>query len=335
VAQPFDVSQRQPAGELFPIAERIGFTSSNGGHFSVSAGGVLAYMSGGAGARSQPVWFDRDGKQVGTAGEPARPGDVAISPDQKRVAVSRSDGSQADIWLLELERGTASRFTFSPQTDWRPVWSPDGGRIAYASIQEGIPAIYVKPSTGAGKEELLLKKENPVVPASWSPDGPFLAYVEFNPKTRFDVWILPMTGDRKPVPFLQSEFMEADPQFSPGPEGASRWIAYVSHETGREEVYVQPAPGSSTGVGAKWQVSTQGGDKPRWRRDGKELFYIAPDRKLMAVTIGAGPVFQASTPQPLFERRTSGFGLPYYMYDVAADGKRFLVNWRLGAKQWP
>jgi Tol biopolymer transport system component len=210
-----------------------------------------------------------------------------------------------------------------------PVWSPDGSRIVFDLPVNGL---YLKAASGAGKEELLLKSSGPTSPDDWSRDGRFLLYSAFDPKTGYDLWVLPdpgrAPGDRKPpTPVIQTQFNERQGQFSPD----SRWIAYVSDESGRPEVYVQPFPASSGG-GSKVKISGDGGDQPRWRRDGKELFYFSPGGKLMAVDVVAtSPVLQAGIPKllfqaPVFSGGASAMGMDVFRWDVAPDGKRFLIN---------
>src|SRR5207249_1138098 len=204
----------------------------------------------------------------------------------------------ADIWLIELARNTPSRFTFDPANESAPVWSPDGSRIVFASNRDGVANMYQRLSNGTGNDEVLLKSTDPTGPYDWSPDGRFILFGELSPKTNGDLWLLPLFGDQKPAPFIQTEFTETQGRFSPD----GRWVAYASNESGPYQVYVQSFPTS----GGKWQVSTGGGAQPLWRRDGKELFYLAPDRKLMAVEVsGAGPTFVPGAPKPLFEARFS------------------------------
>lgn len=225
----------------------------------------------------------------------------------------------------EQSKGISSRFTFDGAAESNPIWSPDGKRILfYFSIQieaAGRPDLFYKISSGAGKDELLLKSESPKLPMDWSSDGRFILYAVFDQKTRLDLWVLPTSGDRKPFPFLQTEFDEGPAQFSPD----VRWIAYSSTESGRREVYVQPFPAT----GAKWQVSTDGGSQPEWRRDGKELFYVADNQKLMSVEVKAGSTFEYGIPAPLFETR-SGALTNRNNFVASADGKRFLVNTVIG-----
>ncbi|HYW47626.1 MAG TPA: protein kinase, partial [Bryobacteraceae bacterium] len=325
MAQPLDTRRFELTSEPFPVGEQVGSVLALG-FFAVSANGVLAYRSGGLGGSSQLVWFDREGKSLGTVGSPATYSGVALSPDGKRVAVDLTDATgNQDVWVLDVARGNPTRFTFDPARDFLPVWSPDGTKLVFASdraVAAGNYDIYQKDSSGSANEQLLLKSGRP---QDWSADGRYLLYERFDPKTREDLWILPMfpPGDRKPMPYLQTPSNERQGHFSPD----GRWIAYASDESGpgQYHVYVQSFP---AGAG-KFQVSTgTGGGQPRWRRDGKELFYVAADGRLMAVEVKTAPRFEYGVPQALFNPRNPGGGSMsnYVGYDVAADGKRFLVN---------
>ena len=211
---------------------------------------------------------------------------------------------------MEIARGTLSRFTFDPANDGAPAWSPDGARIAFNSNRGGQFNLYQKLSSGAGGDEELLKSGELKSPLDWSQDGRFIAYLVQSAKTRADIWILPLDGDRQPFPFLQTPFNELGARFSPD----GRWVAYTSDETGVPEVYVQSFPAS----GGKWQISSGGGTAPKWSRDGKELFYTNGG-KLMSVEVKTGgSTFEAGTPTLLFESRGR-------TYDASADGQRFLV----------
>jgi Tol biopolymer transport system component len=242
--------------------------------------------------------------------------EVALSPDGRRVAVRRAVQGNSDIWLIDAMRST--RFTFDQNVEYWPLWSPDGSRIAFTRI----PDMYLKSARGAGSEELLLKPPAIASAFGWSFDGRYLLYGFTIPKTGADIWVLPTDGDRKPVIFLDSSFNERLGQFSPD----GRWVAYQSDESGRYEIYVRPFPGR----GGQWQVSANGGAAPRWRRDGRELYYVAPDGTLMGAPIAQrNATVEPAAPIPLFRPRmlwrgTSPVGVRW-QYDVAPDG-RFLVN---------
>jgi len=321
MAQRFDAARLKLSGEPFPVAEEVMQTGAgtSGGPFAVSENGVLAWRVGRQ-PQTQLLWFDRAGRHQ-KALAPGQFRDMVLSPDAKQVAVTEGDTTASDIWLLEVTpRGIRSRLTFHPAADAYAVWSPDGGRIAFGSRRERAVQLYWKAASGAGAEELLLKSDTVVVPTDWSRDGRYLVYTNLDPKTRNDLWVLPLLGDRKPQVFLQTEFDESHGQFSPD----GRFLAYQSNETGRHEIYVRPFPVAS---GGRWQVSSGGGYQPRWRRDGKELFYVRPDQKIMAVGVNAGTAFQSSAPQELFDSQIAGNMLTQsYRYSVTPDGQRFLVN---------
>ncbi len=322
VAQPFDADRLELSGEPRAIAEDIMHYGEIGptalGIFSISTNGVLCYQTGNR-ELSQLTWFDRSGKQLGQAGSPGLYNEPALSPDGQRLALNSDTRELGDIWILELARGTFTRFTFDPNTDRRAVWSPDGSRVVFTSNRSGRDHLYQRLATGSGGDELLLPDAG-VTADDWSPDGQFLLYEANRPGSYVDLWILPMTGDRKTFPFLQTPFDETHGQFSPD----GRWITYVSNESGQPEVYVQTFPPS----GGKWQVSIGGGDQPQWRRDGKEIFYLGPDRKVMVVSVTAGASFQSGTPAALFQTRVVPSNLTGARnnYAVARDGQRFLVN---------
>jgi serine/threonine protein kinase len=318
IAQPFDTKRLELAGEPAPVAEQVGNSSGVHGFFAASANGVLAYRTGGASAGAQLTWFDRQGKVLGTAGEPGFVQGPAISPDGKTVMVARRDLQNGlfDLWLQDLGRGTASRFTFHPVTIEAQVWSPDGGQVAFSSNHQGFPGIYQKAVSGVGREEILDKDPRLKIPRDWSRDGRYLIEEVFDPKSKRDVWVLPLFGDRKPFPYLQTEFNERDPKLSPN----GRWLAYTSDETKRSEVYVESFP-TATG---KWQVSTKGGGLPVWSRDGKELFFIGEDGMMTAAEVnGVGAKFEAGTPQPLFQTRLAN-NADSRLFDVSKEG-RFLI----------
>jgi len=322
MAQPFDANELKLTGEQVPIAEQVAYNPGlNRGAFSVSENGVLAFRTGG-GQIDQPLWFDRSGKQIGSLGEAGLYFNLGLSPpDEKQAAVDRTDPQTGtnDIWLFDLVRGgVSSRFTTNPGPDSYPLWSPDGSRIVFASNREGGWHLYLKLVSGGGNEEALLSSVEEKVPDDWSRDGQFIVYESFNPKTKFDLWLLPMSGERKPSLLLQTEFSERQAQFSPD----GKYIAYTSDKSGAPAVYVQTFPLS----GSEVRVSTGAGAQPRWRRDGRELFYIAADRKLMAVDVRPGATFEVSLPKPLFETRVLTVTDLGSHYVVSADGQRFLIN---------
>ncbi|MGD1069071.1 MAG: protein kinase [Bryobacteraceae bacterium] len=327
MAQPFDAGKLQTTGDVFPIAEQVDTQAQavHYGQFSASQNGVLAYTSGALGQSLQRLtWFDRSGKPLGTIGGPVDMSWPAISPDGKTVAFDRRDAQTGfyDIWLHDLARGTDSRFTFNSKNNAFPVWSPDGNYIAFYSNRDG-PAVYRKGTGGTGQDEVVDKDGFVKRPTCWSPDGRFLLEetVFATPKTSDDIWVAPMapgSSGGKPYPYLQTEFVEGSAKVSPN----GQWLAYRSTETKRAEVYVMTFPNP----GGKWQISTNGGNNPVWSRDGKELFFVSADNKMMAVDIRAsGNKLEAGVPRALFDARiepgNTGFGGGF---DVSKEGK-FLI----------
>jgi eukaryotic-like serine/threonine-protein kinase len=288
-----------------------------GALFWASDNGTLAFRGGGR-TSLQLTWLDRSGTVSSRAGDPAPYFDLALSPDGTRVASLHAD-AQFDIWLYEFARGVSTRLTFASSVEGYPLWSPDGNRLVFNSDRGGHFDLYQKNANGTSDDELLLKSDQDKFPTSWSRDGRFLLFTSFDPKTSRDIWVLPLDGDRKPVPFLRTEFDEREGSFSPD----GRWVAYTSRESGRFEVYVRPfsPPGAagSSSAGGKWQIS-KAGRAPLWRGDSKELFYVATDGKVMAIEVAANPAFQAGIPQPLFSLAPGSLN-PL----VTSDGKRFLI----------
>jgi Tol biopolymer transport system component/tRNA A-37 threonylcarbamoyl transferase component Bud32 len=331
-AQPFDTGKLRLTGEPVAVAEHVTTRGALGG-FSVSPSGLLVYLPGtGAGGKTQTVVFDRTGKIITRFGEPDRDRGAAFSPDGARAA-GRDDNENArgDIWLLDFARDVRTRFTFRHEPGSYPVWSPDGTRIAFsggAALAGGAPldTIYEKPASGAGAEKELYRKSGEALrPTSWSRDGRFLLY-RTTPiaTTRGDLWVLPLDGQRKPVLLLGTEANEGFGSFSPD----GHWVAYISDESGRSEVYVRPflAPGNaspSLGDG-KWQISKDGAAPawpPRWRGDARELIFQSVGGDVMAVDLEAtGGALRPGVPVRLFGE-TVGLGM-----DMTADGKRFLTN---------
>ncbi len=317
MAQPFDNRRLELKGQATPVAEQVGDNNEGGGHgaFSASANDVLVFWRGGTTPDRQLNWYDRQGKILGTAGEPADYQELALSPDGTRVALMKRSGQASDLWLLDLSRETSTRFTFGLQTgiDSHPVWSPDGSRIIFNSGND----LYQKPTSSVKDAELLLKSSAPQA-MGWSRDGRFLLYRIFDPKTDWDFWVLPLEGDKKPVPFLVTAFNQRNARFSPD----GHWVAYDSNESGDYEVYVRSfamnSAGTAVEAGGKWQISNGYGNQPCWRGDGRELYYRARDGQVMAVEIATNPEFRPGKPQRL------GF-LAGTEWDCTADGRRFLV----------
>jgi Tol biopolymer transport system component len=335
MAQSFDVGRLELVGEPVPVADRVGtvFLSAS---FSASANDVLAYRVRGGTTTTKLTWFDRTGKVLGRVRDSDAGSytytDVALSPDGSRVATTLYDpsvpGQSEAIWLLELARSVSARLTFDTSPDIAPVWSPDGRRIAFMGYRAGGLGLYQKAASGAEKEEVLLPPTNSFkLPNDWSRSGQFLLYNVQDPKSNADLWVLPLTADGHPsgapTPFANTKFDEQQGQFSPD----GHWIAYVSDESGRPEIHVQPFPVTSGG-GSKIQISRDGGNQPRWQRDGKELFYLSLDSKMMAVDVGSGTEFKAGVPKVLFQAPilNDDAALNSLHWDVSADGKRFLVD---------
>ena len=331
MAQPFDPEGRVLAGDAAPIAEQVGGNPEIG-NFSASAAGILAYRTANNGGTTQTTWYDRSGKSLGPITEVGTYISLAISPDGERVALQKNDSGNgtgaSDIWLREFARGTTDRLTFDPAVDWAPVWSPSGDRVVYASQRDGVENLYWKVSSNAGDDQPLLKSDAAKLPLSWSRDGRFLLYSVRSTKTRDDLWVLPMDGKEgakaEGKVFLETPAFESQGQFSPD----SHFIAYTSDATGASQIYVRPfsPDGNATG---QWMVSVGGGIMPRWSRDGKELFFISADSKLMSVPVNiTGGTFRPGAPQELFPVPiVGGAGINRgHRWDVAPDGKKFLFN---------
>jgi Tol biopolymer transport system component len=333
VARRLDLARGALTGEPVTLADGMPAydeSYTNRSAVSVAATGLVAYRSGEISLR-QLTWFDRSGTTRGTAGDLDRSGlsSPSVSPDGRRVAVSRTVEGNTDVWLLDGAR--MSRVTLDAASDRFPLWSPDGTRIVFASSRSGRFEIYQKLAGGAGVEERLVPSDQLAVAASWSPDGRFLLYINNDPQTNTDLWVLPMAKDRTSSVFLKTPFAERWGTFSPD----GRWVAYHSNESGQHEIYLRPfvPPGESSPAagtaGKQRQVSTGGGVYPVWRRDGREMYYLDPKGVMMAVPI----TVTATTLQPgaafvLFPTRILGGGVDRGLgpqYDVAPDG-RFLIN---------
>jgi Tol biopolymer transport system component len=312
MALAFDPRLRETSGEPVAIAESVAFSSTNGrAAYTVSDSGVLAFRTAGILATSQMVWTDRLGKTVASVGPPGDYVTPRLSPDESRLAVESHDlnTGTGDLWVFDLRRGTSTRYTTDGSHNNNPVWSPNSAAIVYASREGAVVNLHLKSTSGSEPAEALLPPGPNRVPTDWSLDGQHILYEENDAGTRFNLRVLRMPG-REPLPYLETPFNERDGHFSPD----GRWVAYVSDESGADEVYVRPFPLSS----GKWPISNRGGQMPRWRADGKELFYRAGNI-IMAAPVRTGPPFDVGRPQAVF---TGSFR----EYSVSRDGHQFLLN---------
>jgi eukaryotic-like serine/threonine-protein kinase len=324
MAQPFDAVRMELTGEPLAIADGVdSFATAFYGLFSVSETGTLVYRQG-TGPNDVLTWLDQHGTVTGTVGEPGDPNTPAVSPDGTRVAVSLGPAGAQHIWIVDAVRNTTTSFTFDPaNSDNYPVWSPDSKSIVFASTRTGQTKLYIKPADGSGQERLLT--DRPGVPMSWSNDGRFLLFMSFPPTGVGDIWVLPdprrAAAASTPVALLETPFIKWGARFSPD----GRWIAYLSNESGPFQIYVRPfaLDGKTSAAGAKWLVSKGAGSEPRWRSDGRQLFYgLLNSQDVMAVDIETSKGFHAGTPQLLFTAPAAFGGTAW---DVAPDGNRFLV----------
>jgi eukaryotic-like serine/threonine-protein kinase len=326
-AYPFDAARAMLMGDPIVVAQGVGTDDGSfSSAFSVSKSGVLAHRAN-AGSKRQLVWTDRTGKLAGRIGsvDDNAPANPELAPNGQRVAVTRVAQGNNDVWLIDLARGVPNRFTFDLAVDSGPIWSPDGNQVVFRSSRKGAYDLFMKPASGTADEQPLLVTSLGKAPLDWSRDGRFLLYSTSDPKTSTDLWALPLAGERKPFAVVQSSFDEIEGQFSPD----GRLLAYASNESGRYEIYIRTFPETS----GKWQVSTGGGAQPRWRKDGRELFYVSPDAHLMGAPMRfASNALEVGTPVALFPARlaTGGNVVPTgfiarAQYAVASDG-RFLMN---------
>ncbi len=322
MVQPFDAEGLTLSGDAFPVAESIANPQNYRlGDFSVSQEGTLVYQTGETGLTQVEV-RDSAGRQIGTVGESAAIDSLRLSPGGAILAEQVSDArsKNVDLWLVDLERGVRTRFTFEPGLEISPAWSPSGDRIAFSANPGGHLDLFVKNANGAGQAETLVESEVTKFINDWSPDGLELAVTALDPhsKTVADIWIIPLSGDHAPKPFLATPFNESNAVFSPN----GHWLAYQSDESGRMEIFVTPYPGP----GGKWQVSQNGGAEPEWRRDGGALYFRSPDNVISEVAVtDRGAAVEVGTPKDLFQVpaiANSGTGRTF---DVAPDGSRFFV----------
>ena len=330
VARPFNPSSGRFKGEAVVLNDDVQVDAVVWrGTFTASENGTLVYQPGSAGASLHLAWFDRSGKQAGTVSVPDDYRQIELSPDGRKVAVSMGEPLAA-LWVYDLTRNTRTRLTFGNENYSHPVWSPDGSQIAYTegggAANDAGQKILSKASNGTGQEKLLLSLDPTTgmqqALCDWSPDGRYLMFRAGTSGTGdgFDLWILPLFGDRKPFPYITGAGDQLYAQFSPD----GRWVAYTSNETGRYEVYVAPFPGT----GAKWQVPQNGGTMPRWRHDGAELFFqgFSSGQFLVAQVNERGPNFEVGGIQDLFSINNMSPSIASDQYDVSPDGKRLVIT---------
>jgi hypothetical protein len=320
VAQPFDVSTLRLSGSPVQVAEEPAFNPiTNQGLFSASSDGVLAFQHAASG--SQMLWFDRQGRRLEAAGPPGNYNTLCLTSDETRIVYVQAEPASGsiDIWALERGGAAPSRLTFEPSIDFYPVCAPSGPEVVFASLRDGPPNLYRQNITAPGSETAVLRSFLPKIATDWSRDGKLLVYSVMNARTNWDVEVMPIAGGPSTA-VVATPAEERNARLS----ADGRWIAYTSNESGSFEVYVQPFPPT----GAKWQVSKDGGHQPQWRRDGRELFYMAADRKLIGVAVQTGATFVPGAARALVETRITSWERSDHgsQYAVTADGERFLVN---------
>ena len=319
MAQPFELRRMALSGEPLTVAADVQFMPEvDRAVFAVSNSGALMVQGASRAPLSQLLLLDRNGKQLATVGQPAMYGNVALAPDGRRIAfdITDLDTMNINLWTMDLSQQTAKRLTFDPSLNGTPVWSPDGRQLLFGSNRGLAFELYLKNSDGSGQEKLLFHVQGTTTnpPTDWSRDGKYMLF-----ERETELWYLALPeGQDKPL--VQIKAVVANGQFSPD----GRWVAYASNETGKWEVYVTSFPEPR----GKWQVSAGGGREPRWRGDGRELFYLSPEGKMMAVQVNAGATFDAGTPVALFQARPHKqvAALDIFTYDVSRDGQRFLIN---------
>ncbi len=323
LAQPFDPVTLRLAHQAMPIAQSLAIPqfNRNWAWFSASPNGTVAYVTATGSDEAQLVWVDRRGAKLAAVGRPSRYGQLALSPDERQVAVEIADEKgQNDLWILDVARGVSSRVTTDPAGEFDPLWSPDGRSLVFGSDRAGDKKLFRRSLQGNEPEVLFLDSVKEVYPEGWAPDGKTLIYLgedQRTPRFKKSAWALSSEPGAKPELLLRNGFDIDEPQVSPD----GRWLAYESDDSGQWEVYVQPF----RKAGARVPVSVEGGGQPKWRRDGRELFYLSADSRVMSVAIKSeAPTLEVGLPVALFE--TASFRPGYDDYAVAGDGQRFLVK---------
>jgi hypothetical protein len=318
LAKRFDLKRSAVTGEPTMILTDIQYLPQvKRALFAVSSNGLLVAQTGSGVALSQPVWFDRKGTELGALGKPDVYGNVFLAPDGRLVALDKTDmaiQNNIDVWVYELEGDKAKRLTFGPGLNMVPIWSPDASQFVFTANQQVTQDLFMKNSDGTQEEKLVVHADVDVIPNDWSRGGKYILY-----SRGADLWFVTFP-DLKSNLLLKAVSVIRNGQFSPD----GKWVAYASNETGKWEIYVTSFPDAR----GKWEVSTGGGEQPRWREDGKELFYLSSDRKMMAVPVTTGAKFDPGTPITLFQAtpRQPVTNADLFVYDVSQDGQRFLIN---------
>jgi Tol biopolymer transport system component len=325
-AQQFDRKKLELSGEAVPLLNDVQFFPRiSQAVYSASSAGVLVAQRNGDSGASQVLWFDRKGQQTGIALTPGIYGNIMLSPNGRVLASDTTDpaSQNTDVWTYDLENHSAKRLTFDPALDSLPVWSPDGNRTVFASNRELKFDLYLKDANGAQEEKVIPQDGPDRFPTDWSRDGKYIVYMRGQ-----DIWYLTIP-DLRAVMLLKASSSLRSARFSPD----GKWVAYSSNESGRWEIYVTSFPDAH----GKWQVSNAGGNQPRWRGDGKELFYLSGDSKIMAVPVKTGSNFDAGTPAELFQAnpRDMFATSELFSYDVSNDGQKFLINTQLKTEMTP
>jgi Tol biopolymer transport system component len=317
VAQRFDLHSFTLTGEPRTISDKVQYTPTTDlALFTAGVKGTLVMQTGAGIGTSQLLWFNRSGKQLGFAGPPGLVGNPGLSPDGRRVLFDQMerDGSHWDVWIHDLGSDANARLTFGPGLNQLPVWSPDGRQVLYASIRKGSWGLRIKNADGSGSERQVADLTTSLMgPWDWSHSGNVLFW------KNGELWYLP-SPDAQGKPIFRESWIARNAQFS----SDGKWIAYSSNESGNWEIYVSPFPSADN----KWQISRGGGKEPRWRRDGKELFFLSAEGKMIAVPVKLSANFEAGAPLTLFQTHTrqSISALDRVSYDVAADGQQFLID---------
>ena len=323
MAAPFDLGRLAVTGQSIRVAGDVNFDYSTWhGVFSASQNGVLAYQAARESAGGQLAWMDMAGRVLATIGERSEAYALRLSPDNRRASVVLGDPNN-DIWIYELDRGVRARLTTDAQVIMSPVWSRDSSQILFVaaeSIQKKDVEYLMStlPANGAGQRKELFRSPVRIEPTDWSPDGRHVL-IDRGSIGATDIWVLPLAEPDKAFPIVQSQVLDGNGQFSPD----GRWVAYMSQQSGRLEVYVTSFPGG----GARWQISANSGTQPRWSADGRTLYFVSVAGQMMAASVdGTGAQFVVKDVQPLFSVNLFVGPRISCGYDVTSDGKRFLIN---------